>query len=176
MIIVRLRRCLGINPPYFRFLSPCFASPDSLVQPDVPQGRLKDPFEFHSKIIADTVRRYWVFVPAQYDPAEATNLLVFQDVQRATNPKGSLRVQNVLTNLIHDGSIAPTIGIFIPPGNKSKHYPDDLGSSNPNHRWPEYDVLTTDYARMLIDELLPHVGQSYNLSDDPPTSGHWRDQ
>ena len=141
--------------------------PDSLVQPDVPQGRLEGPFEFHSKIIADTVRRYWVFVPAQYDPAEAANLMVFQDGQRATNPQGSLRVQNVLTNLIHDGSIAPTIGIFITPGNKSEHYPNELGSSNPNHRWPEYDVLTTDYARMLIEELLPHVGQSYNITDDP---------
>lgn len=140
---------------------------DSLVQPDVPQGRLEGPFEFHSTIIADTVRRYWVFVPAQYDAAEAANLMVFQDGQRATNPKGSLRVQNVLTNLIHDGSIAPTIGIFITPGNKSEHYPDDLGSSNPNHRWPEYDVLTTDYARMLIEELLPHVGQSYNITNDP---------
>ncbi|MDB4474628.1 alpha/beta hydrolase-fold protein [Opitutaceae bacterium] len=142
-------------------------SPDSLVQAGVPQGRLEGPFEFHSKIITDTVRRYWVFVPAQYDPAAAANLMVFQDGQRATNPKGALRVQNVLTNLIHDGSIPPTIGVFVTPGNKSKRYPDNLGMSNPNHRWQEYDVLTTDYARMLMEELLPHVGKSYNISDDP---------
>lgn len=141
--------------------------PDSMVQADVPQGRLEGPFEFHSDIIADTVRRYWVFVPAQYDPAEAANVMVFQDGQRATNPNGSLRVQNVLTNLIHDGSIPPTIGIFITPGNTSEHYPDDLGMSNPNHRWQEYDVLTTDYARMLIEEIMPRVGQDYNLTDDP---------
>lgn len=141
--------------------------PDSLVHADVPQGRLEGPFEFHSDIITETVRRYWVFVPAQYDPAVTANLMVFQDGQRATNPKGSLRVQNVLTNLIHDGSIPPTIGVFITPGNKSERYPDDLGMSNPNHRWQEYDVLTTDYARMLIEELLPHVGKSYNITDDP---------
>lgn len=141
--------------------------PDSLVQPDVPQGRLEGPFEFRSRIITDTVRRYWVFVPAQYDPAEAANVMVFQDGQRATNPDGSLRVQNVLTNLIHDGSIPPTIGIFITPGNTSEHYPDDLGMRNPNHRWQEYDVLTTDYARMLIEEILPLVGRDYRLTDDP---------
>lgn len=141
--------------------------PDSLVQPDVPQGRLEGPFEFHSDIITGTVRRYWVFVPAQYNPAVPANVMVFQDGQRATNPRGSLRVQNVLTNLIHDGSIPPTIGIFITPGNTSEHYPDDLGSSNPNHRWQEYDVLTTDYARMLISEILPLVGRDYNLTDDP---------
>lgn len=143
---------------------------DSLIQPGVPQGRLEGPFEFHSKIIKDTVRRYWVFVPAQYDAGSPTNVLVFQDGQRATNPRGSLRVQNVLTNLIHDGSIPPTIGIFITPGNRtteSLHYPDDLGMSNPNHRWQEYDVVTTDYARMLIEEILPEVGESYNLTNDP---------
>ena len=144
--------------------------PDSLVQEGVPQGRLEGPFEFHSKIIKDTVRRYWVFVPAQYDSAKPANVMVFQDGQRATNPKGSLRVQNVLTNLIHDGSIPTTVGIFITPGNttnESIHYPDNLGMSNPNHRWQEYDVLTDDYARMLIEEILPHVGQSYNLTNDP---------
>jgi len=145
-------------------------SPDSMVQEGVPQGELSGPFEFHSKIIKDTVRRYWVYVPDQYDKAVPANVMVFQDGQRATNPKGSLRVQNVLTNLIHDGSIPPTIGIFITPGNRtteSRHYPDDLGMSNPNHRWPEYDVLTDDYARMLIEEILPLVGRSYNLTDDP---------
>ena len=144
--------------------------PDSLVQADVPQGRLEGPYEFHSEIIPHTVRRYWVFVPAQYDAATPANLMVFHDGQRATNPQGSLRVQNVLTNLIHDGSIPPTIGIFITPGNttdESRHYPDDLGSSNPNHRWQEYDVTTDAYARFLIEEMLPHVGQDYHLSEDP---------
>ena len=144
--------------------------PDSLVQEGVPQGRLEGPFEFHSEIIPNTVRRYWVFVPAQYDPAEPASLLVFQDGQRATNPGGSLRVQNVLTNLIHQGAIPTTIGIFITPGNttnESEHYPDDLGMSNPNHRWQEYDVVSDDYSRFLIEEMLPHVAESYNLTDDP---------
>ncbi len=144
--------------------------PDSMVRDGVPQGRLEGPFEFHSQIIHDTVRRYWVYVPAQYDPATPTNVLVWQDGQRGTNPNGSLRIQNVLTNLIHDGSIPPTIGIFITPGNlttESPHYPDNLGMSNPNHRWQEYDVLTDDYARMVVEEMLPHVGRSYNLTDVP---------
>ena len=40
--------------------------PDSLPQAGVPKGRLEGPFEWNSKIIAGTVRRYWIFVPAQY--------------------------------------------------------------------------------------------------------------
>ena len=39
---------------------------DSLPQDGVPKGKLEGPFEWNSKIIGGTVRRYWVFVPAQY--------------------------------------------------------------------------------------------------------------
>ena len=141
--------------------------PESFPQEGVPKGRLEGPFEFHSKIIEGTVRRYWVFVPAQYREEEAASVLVFQDGQRATNPNGSLRVPQVLENLIHSGDIPTTIGIFITPGNRSERYPDDLGMRNPNHRAQEYDALGDRYARFLIEEMLPEVGKSYNLTDDP---------
>jgi hypothetical protein len=133
----------------------------------VPSGRLEGPFEFRSQIIAGTVRRYWVFVPEQYDAARPANLLVFQDGQRATNPEGALRVPTVLANLIHRGDIPATIGVFVTPGHLGESYPDDLGMRNPNHRASEYDAMNDRYTRMLIDELLPVVGQKYRLTDDP---------
>lgn len=140
---------------------------DSLIHPDVPRGKLLGPFEFHSRIIAGTVRRYWVFVPAQYDGRQAASVLVFQDGQRATNPRGSLRVPAVLENLIHRGDIPVTIGIFITPGHLAAHYPDDLGMNNPDHRAAEYDALDDRYARFLIEEMLPLVAAKYRLTDDP---------
>lgn len=140
---------------------------DSLVQPGVPRAKLEGPFEFKSKIFAGTVRRYWVFVPKQYNPKSAASVLVFQDGQRATNPEGSLRVPTVLENLIHKGDLPVTIGIFITPGNLSETYPTNLGMSNPNHRREEYDALSDDYARFIIDEMLPEVGKRYRLTDDP---------
>jgi len=140
---------------------------DSLAQTNVPHGRVNGPFEFHSKVFGGTVRRYWVYVPEQYDRTQPASLLVFQDGQRALNPQGALRVQNVLDNLIHAGDLPVTIGIFITPGNLSKHYPDDLGMRNPNHRAEEYDALDDRYARFLIDELLPQIKKNYNISDDP---------
>src|SRR5690606_33172045 len=73
---------------------------DHFPQEGVPRGELKGPFEFHSNIIADTVRPYWIFVPAQYDASSPTSLLVFQDGHRATNPEGSLPVPQVMENLI----------------------------------------------------------------------------
>jgi enterochelin esterase family protein len=140
---------------------------DSKVQPDVPQGRLEGPFEFRSAVYAGTVRRYWIHVPAQYERTHPASLLVFQDGQRATNPEGSLRIPTVLDNLIHRREIPLTIGLFITPGNVSKHYPDTLGMSNPDHRAAEYDALDDRYARMLVDELLPLVRERFVISDDP---------
>lgn len=140
---------------------------DSLVQPGIRHGRLEGPFEFHSKLIPDTVRRYWIYVPAEYDAKRPPNLLVFQDGQRATNPDGSLRVQNALDNLIAKGEIPATLGVFVTPGNTSEHYPDNLGMSNPNHRAEEYDALNDTYARMLTEELLPQVAKSYSFTSDP---------
>ena len=141
--------------------------PDSLPQEGVPKGRLEGPFEFNSKIIAGTVRRYWIFVPAQYTETQPAGLLVFQDGQRALNPKGPLRVDQVMENLIHKKAMPVTIGLFITPGNRSDHYPDNLGMGNPDNRAAEYDALSDAYVRMLIDELIPLVAAKYRLTDDP---------
>jgi hypothetical protein len=141
---------------------------DSLPQPGVAKGKLIGPLEFKSKVIAGTVRRYWIYVPAKYDAKSPPNLLVFQDGQRAINPQGPLNIPVVLDNLIATGDIPATLGVFITPGNTgTEHYPDNLGTGNPNHRAPEYDALSDAYTRMLIDEILPEVAKSYKFTDDP---------
>ncbi len=141
--------------------------PDSLPQDGVPKGKLEGPFLFRSQVIANTVRRYWIYVPAQYTGDRPANVLVFQDGQRATNPTGSLRVPQVLENLIHKKDIPVTIGIFITPGQRGDTYPDNLGTGNPNNRAAEYDSLSDAYARFIVDEMLPEVGKSYKLTTDP---------
>jgi hypothetical protein len=140
---------------------------DSLPQEGVAKGRLEGPWEFKSQVFAGTVRQYWVYVPAKYDPKKPAHVLVFQDGQRATNPEGSLRVPQVMENLIAKGQMPVTIGIFITPGNLSATYPTDLGMKNPNNRRLEYDTLSDRYAKFLIDEMLPEVAKKYSLTDDP---------
>jgi enterochelin esterase family protein len=141
--------------------------PDSLPNESVPKGKLEGPFLFQSEIIEDTTRKYWVYVPAQYDASEAACVLVFQDGARAINPNGDLRVPQVLENLIAKKQIPVTIGIFITPGHRGNEYPESIGTGNPDNRADEYDVLDDGYARMLIEEILPEVGKKYNLTDDP---------
>lgn len=131
------------------------------------RGRLEGPFELQSRVYPGTVRRYWVYVPAGYDPARPPNLLLFQDGQRATNPNGALKVPAVLDALIAQGAIPATLGVFVTPGNRSAHYPDTLGMQNPDHRVEEYDSLSDAYARMTLDELLPAVAQRWRFSADP---------
>jgi enterochelin esterase family protein len=141
--------------------------PDSLPQEGVPKGKLDGPFEFRSQAIPNTVRRYWIYVPAQYGGTTPANVLVFQDGQRAVNPTGVLRVPQVLENLIAKKQIPVTIGIFITPGQRGDAYPDTLGTGNPNNRAAEYDSLTDAYARFVVDEMLPEVGKRYKLATDP---------
>ncbi|MEQ1825862.1 MAG: alpha/beta hydrolase-fold protein [Pirellula sp.] len=139
---------------------------DSKKQVGVPEGRLEGPFLFRSKIIENTVRKYWISIPAQYDPSRSACVLVFQDGARSINPNGVIRVPQVLDNLIAKKKIPVTIGIYITPGQRGDEFPDSIGLGNPNNRDMEYDVLDDKYTRMLIDEILPEVGSKYNLTKE----------
>lgn len=141
--------------------------PDSLPKEGVPQGKLEGPFTFKSQVLAKTVRKYWVYVPAQYSSEKPACVLVFQDGQRAINPKGVLRLPTVMDNLIQKKEMPVTIGIFITPGQLGDEYPERVGLGNPNNRSVEYDSLGDAYARFIVDEMLPEVGKSYNLTKDP---------
>lgn len=142
---------------------------DSFVQPGVKKGELIGPLEFKSKIIpGNTVRQYWIYVPVGYDPKNPPNLLIWQDAQRALPMHLPLRLNVVLDNLIAKKEIAPTLGVFITPGQRdADRYPGNLGTGNPNNRANEYDALSDTYARMLLEELLPEVGKRYAFTADP---------
>ena len=141
--------------------------PDSMPHEGVPRGKIEGPFLFKSRAIPNTVRKYWLYVPAQYVAEKPACVLVFQDGARAINPKGALRVPTVMDNLIDKKEMPVTIGIFITPGQRGETFPDTIGTGNPNNRSVVYDSLGDAYARFLVEELLPEVGKSYNLTKDP---------
>ncbi len=141
--------------------------PDSEKHAGVPAGEVIGPTVFKSKAFDGTVRQYWVYVPAQYKPENAACVLLFQDGQRAINPKGSIRAPVVLDNLIHKKEIPVTIGIFVTPGHKGAEYPATLGTGNPGNRSVEYDSLGDSFAKLIVDEMLPEVAKKYTLTKDP---------
>ncbi|HZM01721.1 MAG TPA: alpha/beta hydrolase-fold protein, partial [Candidatus Saccharimonadales bacterium] len=133
----------------------------------VPKGTLEGPILFKSRIFEGTIRKYWIYVPAQYDAAKPACVLVFQDGHRASNPNGALRLPVVMDNLIAKKEMPVTVGIFITPGARGVEDYDYNKSKDANNRSVEYDSLGDRYAKFLIDEMLPEVGKKYNLTKDP---------
>jgi enterochelin esterase family protein len=132
---------------------------DSQVQPDVPHGKISK-HSWTSKIFDGTVRDYWIYVPAQYDPQKPACVMVFQDGGAYVDPKGQFRAPVVFDNLIHKKEMPVTIGIFINPGSFPASGSDKKPRSN---RSFEYDTLSDQYAQFLEKEILPEVGKEYNL-------------
>jgi enterochelin esterase-like enzyme len=138
--------------------------PDSMVQQGVPQGKVTKHAWNDSKIFPGTVRDYWVYVPAQYRAESPACVMVFQDGGRYADVQRNFRVPTVFDNLIHRGEMPVTIGIFINPG----VFPaDEPGGQPRRNRSFEYDTLSDQYARFLLEEILPAVGRDYNLTNDP---------
>lgn len=135
--------------------------PDSQEQAGVPKGKITEQ-TLESKVFPDTVRQYWVYVPAQYTPDKPACVMVFQDGASYMNPKGDFRVPIVFDNLIHKKEMPVTIGIFINPGRRKTDKPD----ARPSNRSFEYDTLSDQYVRFLEEEILPAVGREYNLHKD----------
>jgi len=148
--------------------------PDSLPQEGVPKGEVRGPFTLlNSPAYPGTQHTYWVYVPAQYDPATPAALMVFQDGHAFMNPNGDLRVPNVLDNLIYRRELPVMLAVFINPG-RTPEQPEpnsrEWGDRTTN-RPTEYNSLDDRYARVITEELLPALEKEYNLSKDPEMRG-----
>ncbi len=143
--------------------------PDSEPHDGVPQGEVVGPLTLASEVYPGTTRHYWVYVPAQYDPAEPACLMVFQDGHAFLGPEGSYRIPTVFDNLIYRREMPVTLGVFINPGHTADQ-PEatdaDWGDRTTNRR-VEYNALDDTYSRLIVDELLPALEEEYAISDDP---------
>ncbi len=135
---------------------------DSERQDGVPRGKVKTHI-LESQIFKGTRREYSVYVPEQYRPEQAACVMVFQDGHAYLEEDGDVRVPIVFDNLIHKGEMPVTIGIFVNPGHRGDAFPENRWRAN--NRSYEYDSLGDEYARFLLEELLPAVSEKYNLSE-----------
>jgi len=137
--------------------------PESQRQDGVPRGSVTQ-YSWTSKIYPQTLRDYWVYVPAQYDPAKPVCVMIFQDGAGFVKEDGGWRVPIVFDNLIHAKAMPVTIGIFVNPGVLKALSPEQQDRFNRSY---EYDALGGRYAQFLLEEILPEVGKKLNLSKDP---------
>jgi enterochelin esterase-like enzyme len=145
--------------------------PDSFRHEGVPKGEVTTHVWKDSRVFPGTIRRYYVYVPAQYDASTPAALMVFQDGHTYIGEEGDFRAPVVFDNLIHKGEMPATIGVFVDPGHKKPELPPEPGwNPQPENRSFEYDTLSDDYAKFLLTEILPAVRKDFTITDDP--EGH----
>lgn len=138
-------------------------TPVGAAEDAVPKGEVTKHVFDASKIFPGTVRDYWVYVPAQYDPAKPACLYVNQDGIQYNAPA-------VFDELIAKGEMPVTIGVFVMHGRVKAPREGALDRFNRSY---EYDGLGDNYVRFLLEELLPEVeklktadGREIQLSKD----------
>ena len=119
------------------------------------------------KFYPHTQRKISVYVPAQSgEGAQPLNLLVFSDGDGYLSGKGSIRAANVLDNLIADGLLPATLGVFVNPGIPEgvtfvkNARPDPKANQQ---RSFEYDSCTPEYVEFLLLRVLPFVTKALGV-------------
>jgi enterochelin esterase-like enzyme len=136
--------------------------PETFVAKETARGTVRSFRDWAgARVFPGTVRDVWIYIPAGFDPAgPAPALMVFQDGAGYLNRSGPVRATAVFDNLIAAGEMPPTIGVFVMPGKRE---------GSPQQRSLEYDSVTDDYVRFLLEDLLPFVEQEIGcaLTTDP---------
>ncbi|SNT63415.1 enterochelin esterase [Asanoa hainanensis] len=134
--------------------------PDSHRQPGVPTGETIEFSWDDSAVYPGTTRKFWVHVPAQYQPSQPASLVVFLDGQWYLDPTGEVRGAIVLDNLVHRGDIPVTVGVFVDPGVFADR-------EQPKNRNVEYDAFDDRLVTFLLTEIVPQVTRRWSITEDP---------
>jgi enterochelin esterase-like enzyme len=111
---------------------------------------------------------YYVYVPSQYQPGHAAALMVFNDGYLYAGVPGlkddcPFNAPTVMDNLIHEGAMPVTIGVFIYPGTNDGH----MVGGGDGGRSTQYDTPNDQYGKFLREEFLPtNVLSKYDIVTD----------
>lgn len=129
-----------------------YSTPIEATEQGAPKGKVTEMPVWKSNIFPGTERKWWTYVPAQYKDDKPACVMIFQD-------GGGYKswVPTVFDNMIARGEIPVTVGIFVDPG---------VGPNDKRNRSFEYDTLSDQYARFLLEEILPEVEKTTKLKHD----------
>ncbi|NDC63649.1 MAG: hypothetical protein EBZ59_06605 [Planctomycetia bacterium] len=113
-----------------------------------------------SRIYPGTVRDYAIYVPAQYDGTTPACVHVSQDGIQFDAP-------TALDRLIHERKMPVTIGVFVSPGRVPAAASRAPAGNDRVNRSCEYDSMNGDYARFLLEELLPDAATKTTADGRP---------
>jgi enterochelin esterase-like enzyme len=124
--------------------------PDSLERSAVPKGKLTPMPKWQSRVFEGASHDWWVYVPAQYSEDKPACVMVFQD---GGGYKDFIPI--VFDNLIAKQDMPVTVGVFVNPGT--------FENGRQSNRSVEYDTLSDQYARFLLDEILPETAKAMKV-------------
>lgn len=117
-----------------------------------PGGRLEELTLTSAVLKAE--RRAWIYTPPNFNPKRAAPypMLICFDGWVYTQPE-FVPTPTILDNLIADGKIPPTVGVFIEQAPQPQRN-IELGNNQP-------------FLDFVVDELLPRVRQKWHATSDP---------
>jgi len=138
---------------------PYSPGPDAQPREGVARGTVAQfRFERSGGAYPGVAREVRIYVPA-HKPTQRLALMVFQDGARYLGPEAN--TATVFDNLIAEGKMPPTVGLFVEPGEAGPGLPIYGGAGN---RSIEYDSLGPMYANFLIEELIPEATRDLPLA------------
>jgi len=111
----------------------------------IPHGALEEHL-FNSKIIVGA-RKVQVYLPPGYKAGGDYPMVLVHDGGEYVTLASMV---NVLDNLISEERIPPVVAVFVPPVDRNYEY-----------------FLNADYERVLLEEILPFINETYSVSGDP---------
>ncbi|HTU27059.1 MAG TPA: RICIN domain-containing protein [Pirellulales bacterium] len=127
--------------------------PPEIKAEEIRKGELKSFAFSSSTIYPGTVRQVTVFIPAQYDGTKPACVYVRTDGFKPEE-------QPLLETLIATKEMPVTIGVFVTPGTLPATVKETVGRRN---RCFEYDGVSDNNVRFLVDEILPEVSKQFDL-------------
>ena len=148
---------------------PC---PEAYPGEEVPTGDVQRYKKWSkSAIYPGTERTVSIYVPNLEGSgySDEYKLMVFQDGDGYLNREGPIRATKVLDTLIQNREIGPTIGLFVNPGVPLGALAGADDRKILGQRSIEYDTCNGQYARFLVDEVIPFMASETGLpvSENP---------
>lgn len=132
--------------------------PPAIKPADILKGTIKQFTFQQSTVFPGTTREVTVFIPAQYDASKPACVYVKTDGFNS-------REKDLMEVMIATKEMPVTVGVFVRPG----ELPAPMkGTGGRRNRDFEYDGISDNNVRFLVDELLPFVAKEFqlNLSTD----------
>jgi gluconolactonase len=128
-------------------------TPPAIKPEQILPGTTKQFSFAQSQIFPGTLRDVTVFIPAQYDGTKPACVYVKTD---GFNP----HEKTLMETMIATKEMPVTVGVFVRPGDLPAPMKGTLGRRNRDF---EYDGVSDNNVRFLIDELLPFIAKEYQL-------------